>query len=228
MKNLFKRKRPSYGGSAPQNTPYAKAAQEWDNRIGSARVQARNWRIAAFAALGLAGASLTAFIVSASTTHIATYVVPVNEYGKPGKIELAGTAYKPSTAETGYFLGQWVGLVRSKSTDGVVIRQNWLSAYNFITSQAEQTLNVFAKENNPFADIGREARTVEVETVLPRSKDTFQVTWRETAYTGGQPLPPERWTGLFTVKIQPPKTEQQLRANPLGIYITSYQWSREL
>lgn len=228
MRNLFKRKRPSYGGSAPLDTPYARAAQEWDNRIGSSRVQAKNWRIAAFGSMALAAVSLGAFIVSASTTHIATYVVPVNEFGKPGKIVLAGQVYQPTNAETAYFLADWVGLVRSKSTDGVVIRQNWTNAYNFISAQAEQTLNTYAKENDPFANIGQEARTVEVQAVLPRTKDTYQVTWRETVYSGGQPMPPVRWTGLFTIRIQPPKTEQQLRANPLGIYITSFQWSREL
>ncbi len=228
MRNLFRRKVPSYGGSAPPNSPYARAAQEWDDRIGSSRVQAKNWRLMAFGSLGLAAISTIAFIVSESTTHIATYVVPVNEYGKPGRIALAGDTYQPTNAETAYFLADWVGLVRSKSTDGVVIRQNWTRAYNFISAQAEQTLNSYAKENDPFANVGQEARTVEVQAVLPRTKDTYQVTWRETVFTGGQPMPPVRWTGLFTVRIQPPKTEQQLRANPLGIYITSFQWSREL
>jgi type IV secretion system protein VirB5 len=228
MANLFKRKTPSYGGSAPQNTPYAQAAQEWDNRIGSARVQAKNWRLMAFGSLGLAFVSTAAFIVSASTTHIATYVVPVNEFGKPGKIVAAGSSYNPNTAEIGYFLGDWVQLVRAKSTDGVVIRENWKNAYHFITAQAEQTLNAYAKENDPFANLGQEARTVEVQTILPRTKDTYQVTWRETVYQGGAPMPPVRWTGLFTIRIKPPKTEQELRVNPLGIYITSFQWSREL
>ncbi|ARR57696.1 conjugal transfer protein TrbF (plasmid) [Rhizorhabdus wittichii DC-6] len=228
MKNLFRRSTPSYGSSAPLNSPYAKAAQEWDNRIGSARVQAKNWRIATFIALGIAGAAVASNIYLATTTRVATYVVPVNELGKPGKIVAAGQVYEPSRAETAYFLADWVQLVRSKSTDGVVIRQNWQNAYNFITAQAEQTLNTYAKENDPFANVGQDARTIEVQAVLPRSKDTYQVTWRETAYTNGTPMPPERWTGLFTVRVKPPKTEQELRANPLGIFITNFQWSREL
>jgi type IV secretory pathway TrbF-like protein len=32
-------------------TPYQKAAQVWDERIGSARVQAKNWRLIAFGSL---------------------------------------------------------------------------------------------------------------------------------------------------------------------------------
>jgi len=34
-------------------TPYLRAQAEWDGRIGSARVQARNWRLACFISLGL-------------------------------------------------------------------------------------------------------------------------------------------------------------------------------
>jgi len=35
-------------------SPYQSAAQVWDERIGSARVQAKNWRLMAFGCLMLA------------------------------------------------------------------------------------------------------------------------------------------------------------------------------
>jgi type IV secretion system protein VirB5 len=228
MGNHFKRPASSYGGSKPASSPYARAAQEWDDRIGSSRVQAKNWRLATFGCLAITALSVVSNIYLATSTRVATYVVPVNEYGKPGKIVTAGTAYEPTRSETAYFIADWVGLVRSKSTDGVIIRDNWTKAYRFITAESTQTLTAYAKENDPFADVGKEARTVEVQAVLPRTKDTYQVTWRETKYVNGNPLPPERWTGLFTVRVKTPTTEQELRANPLGIFITNFQWSREL
>jgi hypothetical protein len=42
--NIFKRPATHYGKSPEPETPYQKAAQVWDERIGSARVQAKNWR----------------------------------------------------------------------------------------------------------------------------------------------------------------------------------------
>ncbi len=33
------------------DTPYKRASQEWDDRIGSAVVQANNWRLATFATI---------------------------------------------------------------------------------------------------------------------------------------------------------------------------------
>ena len=48
---MFKRPSVHYGRTPAPVTPYQKAAQVWDERIGSARVQARNWRLMAFGSL---------------------------------------------------------------------------------------------------------------------------------------------------------------------------------
>ena len=40
----FKRPIQRYGRTPQPETPYQRAGQMWDDRIGSARVQARNWR----------------------------------------------------------------------------------------------------------------------------------------------------------------------------------------
>ena len=228
MSNAFRRADDRYGDSAPPGSPYQRASQEWDNRIGSAVVQAKNWRMAAFGALGLAALSLGGFIYQSSNTHVATYVVPVDKYGRPGRIELADRSYTPSTAETGYFLADWVNLTRSKSIDPIVIRDNWTGAYRFVAGPAIGELSEYAKAHDPFANVGSQAVNVEIVSVLARSPSTYQVQWRETTYDQGASSATENWTGLFTVKLTPPKNEAELRANPLGIFITSFQWSREL
>jgi type IV secretory pathway TrbF-like protein len=228
MLNAFRRPQDRYGSSAPVESPYQRAAQEWDNRIGSAVAQAKNWRLAAFCSLGLAALSLGGFIYQASNTNIATFVVRIDKYGRPGRIEVAGQSYKPSTAETGYFLADWVTRTRSKSIDAIVIRDNWTAAYRFVAGSAIGQLNDYAKTHDPFANAGAQAVSVEIVSVLARSPNTYQVQWRETTFDQGATRATENWTGLFTAKINAPKNEAELRANPLGIYITSFQWSREL
>ena len=54
---MFRRPTIRYGQTAEPVTPYQRAAQVWDDRIGSARVQAKNWRLAFFGALALSGGS---------------------------------------------------------------------------------------------------------------------------------------------------------------------------
>lgn len=226
--NAFKRPQSRYSDPVPAQSPYARAGQVWDERIGDARAQARNWRMAAFCAFGLSAVTLGAYVYERQNTHVATYVVPVNELGRPGRIELAGRIYNPTAAETGYFLGDWVRLVRSKSIDPIVIRDDWRKAYAFVSGPAVGQLNDYARTHDPFARVGQQAVTVEIISVLPRSANTYQVQWRETSTEVGVSSPTEIWTGLFTVAVNPPKTEQALRANPLGIFLTNLQWSREL
>src|SRR5260370_29061463 len=52
---MFKRSSVRYGRTPAPETPYQKAGQVWDERIGSARVQASNWRLMAFGCLLLSG-----------------------------------------------------------------------------------------------------------------------------------------------------------------------------
>ena len=51
----FKRPSVRFGRTPEPETSYQRAAQAWDDRIGSARVQARNWRLMAFGSLILSG-----------------------------------------------------------------------------------------------------------------------------------------------------------------------------
>ncbi len=228
MSSAFKRSQERYGDSRPTETPYHREAQIWDDRTGAPRVQARNWRLMAFACAALAALALGAYIYERQDTKIATYVVPVDRYGRPGRIELADRTYAPTQAETGYFVADFVQLVRSKSTDPIVLRQNWVRAYGFVSGDAKTALTQHARDHDPFARIGEQAAAVEIVSVLPRSPTTYQVQWRETLYEQGAAMPPQRWTGLFTVGHTPPRNEAQLRANPLGVFITAFQWSRDL
>lgn len=226
--NPFRRAADRYGSSAPVESPFHRAAQEWDRRIGEPVVQARNWRAMAFCGFAISALSVGGLIYQGATKQVATYIVPIDNYARPGRIELAGRVYVPSTAEIGYFLADWVTRTRSKSIDPIVIRDNWTTAYHFVVGPAIGQLNDYAKTHDPFANAGSQAVSIEVISVLARSPTTYQVEWRETTYDQGATTSTATWTGLFTTKLQPPRTEAEVRNNPLGIYITTFQWSREL
>lgn len=53
--NPFRRAGVRYGDTPEPVTPYQKAAQVWDERIGSARAQARNWRLISFGSINHVG-----------------------------------------------------------------------------------------------------------------------------------------------------------------------------
>ena len=68
----------------------------------------------------------------------------------------------PQMREIAYHLARFIENVRSLSIDPVVVRNNWLRAYDFVTDRAAATLNDDARSNDPFAKLGRETVAVEV------------------------------------------------------------------
>jgi type IV secretion system protein VirB5 len=228
MTNAFSKNSSRYGASTPSSTPYERARQVWDDRIGSAIVQARNWRLAALGGLCLNAALLTAYVAERRGTHVAAYVVPINEYGRPGRIEVIGKSYDPTLAEQGYFIADWIRLVRSRSKDPVVLRDNWLRAYDFMAPEGIPQLDALARSGDVFKNVGASAAVASISSIIPRGPRSFQVNWRESRSDPSGAEVKENWTAIITVTHRPPATETALRKNPLGIFITSFQMSKEL
>ena len=62
-------------------------------------------------------------------------------------------------------------MVRSLSIDPIVVRQNWLDAYDYTTDKGAVVLNEYARVSDPFARIGKESVTVQI-TSMTRASDT--------------------------------------------------------
>ena len=224
----FKRSQLHYGQTEAAITPYQKAAQVWDERIGSARVQARNWRLMAFGCLGLVGGLSLQIAVLSTTSRVTPYVVEVERGGAIRAVAPAVESYDPSDAQIAAELARLIEHVREVSTDPVVVKQNWLKAYDYVTDKAAPTLNYYARENDPFAKIGQRSVSVEITSVVRASPSSFQIRWREKAFENGAASGVQSFTGVLTIVTKPPRDATTLRANPLGIYVNAINWSREL
>jgi type IV secretion system protein TrbF len=225
---LFKRSHLHYGQTEAPVTPYQKAAQVWDERLGSARVQARNWRLLAFGCLGLVGGLSLQLAVLSTTSRVTPYVVEVERGGAIRAVAPAVESYEPSDAQIAAELARFIEHVRGVSIDPVVVKQSWLKAYDYATDRAAQTLNDYARENDPFAKIGQRSVSVEITSVVRASPTSFQLRWREKAFENGSLAGTQSFTGVLTIVSKPPRDAATLRANPLGIYVNAINWSREL
>jgi len=172
---------------------------------------------------------MTGGLVWRSVQSIVTpYVVEVDSAGQVRAVGEAATPYKPNDAQVTYHLARFLTDVRSLSIDPIVVRQNWLEAYEYTTDKGAATLNDYARANDPFSRIGQNSVSVEVTSVVRASESSFQMRWIERIYANGVPSGTERWTAVVSVVLQPPRTEERLRRNPLGIYVNGLSWSREL
>ncbi len=209
-------------------TPYQKAAQVWDERIGSARVQAKNWRFMAFGSLFLSAGFAAALVWQSARGTVVPWVVQVDRLGQAQSVAPATADYRPTDPQVAWHLARFIEQVRSIPADAIIVRQNWLRAYEWTTDRGAASLNDYARANDPFTKVGRQQVAVEVSSVLRASPDSFRVSWTEKRYENGQLAGSERWTAILTIVIQTPRDAERLRANPLGIYVNAISWSREM
>ena len=226
--NLFRRAEVRYGRSPAPETPYQRAAAVWDERIGSARVQAKNWRLIALGELAIVGSLALGLVWQSARGTVVPWVVQIDHLGQAQAIAPAVAGYQPTDGQIAWHLARFIEEVRGVPDDPVIVRQNWLRAYDFTTDKGALALNGYAQASDPFAKVGKVQVSVEVSSVIRASPDSFRVAWVERRYANGSLSATERWTAILTTVLQPPRDAETLRKNPLGIYVTAINWSKEL
>lgn len=225
---MFKRYSVRYGRNPKPETPYQKAAQVWDERIGSARVQAKNWRMMAFGCLVLSGGLASGLVWQSLRGSVTPWVVQVDHLGQAQAVAPADGSYQPTDPQIAFHLARFIEDVRGLPADGIVLRQDWLRAYDFTTDRGAAALNDYARTNDPFANLGKLQISVEVTSVIRASPTSFRVAWIQRSYENGSLSATERWTAILTVVIDTPRDADRLRKNPLGVYVNAINWSKEL
>jgi type IV secretion system protein VirB5 len=225
---MFKRSSVRYGRTPEPVTPYQKAAQVWDERIGSARVQAKNWRLIAFGNLILAGGLAIALVWQSARGSIVPWVVQIDKLGEAQTVAPAIADYQPTDAQIAWHLARFIENVRAIPADPIIVRQSWFKAYDFVTDRGAHALNDYARANDPFAKVGQIQIAVDVTSVIRASTDSFRIAWTERRYENASLASTERWTAILTIVVQPPRDAERLRKNPLGLFIHAISWSKEL
>jgi type IV secretory pathway TrbF-like protein len=225
---MFRRPIVRYGATPEPETPYQRAGQVWDDRIGSARVQAKNWRLAFFAMLALSGGLSAGLVWQSARGTVTPWVVQIDRLGQAQAVAPAVADYRPTDPQIAWHLARFIEEVRSIPDDPVVLRQNWLEAYNYVTDKGALALNDYARTNDPFSKIGKAQTSVDVSSVIRASDNSFRVEWVERHYVDDALAATERWSAILTIVVQTPTDADRLKKNPLGVYVHSLNWSKEL
>ncbi len=224
----FKRAVQRYGRTPEPETPYQRASQLWDERIGSARAQARNWRLMAFGGLFLTTGLSGGLIWQSMQSRVVPYVVEVDSLGEARAVTPVATDYRPTDPQIAWHLGRFITNIRAKSLDAVLMRENWLVAYDFASPRARSSSANMRGRQIRSATSATKTVSVQVTSVVRASDTSFQVKWLENAFERGSLAGTSRWTAILTVTVKPPRNAETLRKNPLGLYVDAIDWSREL
>ncbi len=211
------------------HNPYLAARREWDERYGDLISRARNWRVVAFLCAATALFETCGMIALALRSKVVPYIVTVDSLGRvaaSGRVEQASIADDRMRRAA---LFQWIEDLRSVTTDGIAQRRAIDRVYSYIASgsPAQTFISEFYRSDPPQKRALTETVSVDVQSVLPTSDQTYEIEWLETVRDlQGQIKSQDRWKGAFTIVVRPPEEERLLRVNPLGIFITNTSWSK--
>jgi type IV secretion system protein VirB5 len=218
---------PRLGHTPVPATPYQSEGQAWDRRIGSARVQAANWRLMALGLLGLSGGLGGALTWLAAQGTVTPWIVEVDRVGQVQAVGPAARGYAPTDEQVRSALARLIGDLRSISSDGVMVGAAWDRAYAVVEGDAAAFVTSYANAIDLKSQVGKVQVAVEVTSVLRASPRSFRAAWVERRYVDGQLQATEHWSAILTVELRRPKTDREILANGLGVRVTNISWSRE-
>src|SRR5690606_28051090 len=129
-------------------TPYRKAQELWDRRMGASLAEAGAWRMAAVLMLALAACLAAGVVTLALRPAAVPFVIEASETGEARLLGPAMSDYEPSDAQLSWHLARFIEMVRGLPSDPVVVRRNWLRAYDWATQGGAQVLNAMAKADD--------------------------------------------------------------------------------
>lgn len=205
--------------------------RQWNEVIADHIARERAWKRVAFLSLGVALVCASGMAYLGVQNKLVPYVVEVDKLGSAVTVQRADSAAKADARMIRAQLAAWISQVRSLYQDAGAERANLSSAYAMVrrSDAAYNALNEYFSKHEPFEQAKTEGIGVEISTVLPISENTWQVQWTETVHSSkGELLSTTPMQANLTVAIQPPNEESALLKNPLGIYITHFNWSPRL
>jgi type IV secretion system protein VirB5 len=205
--------------------------RQWNDVIADHLARERTWKRVAFLSLGIALVCAGGLAYLGAQNKVIPYVVEVDKLGAAVAIQRADGAAKADARIIRAQLAAWISQVRSLYQDAGAERVNLANAYAMVrrNDAAYNALNDYFRKQDPFERAKSEGVGVEISTVLPISENTWQVQWTETVHSSkGELLSTTPMQANLTVAIQPPSEESALLKNPMGVYITHFNWSPRL
>ncbi len=224
--------KPKPAPDADLRNPYLAARRDWDERYGDLITRAKHWRMVSFVAMAVAFIAVGGLIMVAKQTRLVPFVVAIDQLGRPVASGVAAETQgkldeRVLQASVADFVTRWRGVTIDWTAQRALIDRVFAQIGQ--GSRAQVAISDWYRSNSPQQRGEQGTVEIEIKTVLATTVEkTFEVEWTETKRlaTGQMAGKPEAFKGMFTIALNPPKTEEEGRGNPLGIYVTNATWSR--
>ena len=217
--------------------PYLSARRTWNDHMRGVQASRTMWQMLALLCLLIALSAVGGVIAIGSQSKFIPYVVQVNQLGEAIAVARADVATAADQRVVHASVAAFINDVRMVTPDVALQRKAIFRAYAMLsnndpaTVKANQWFNS-SEASSPFKRAETQTVNVEIISVIPQSPETWQVDWLEKVYDrqGHLTESPFKMRALLRVYTRPTTqsiTEEQIRNNPLGIYIQDFSWSKQ-
>jgi type IV secretory pathway TrbF-like protein len=221
----------------PEN-PYLAARRTWNDHTSSVVAGRDMWQLVGILGLMIGLAGVGGAIYIGSQSKFVPFVVTIDQLGQRVAVAPAERAAPADARVVHASVASFIADIRTVSPDVALQRRavfhvySMLSATDVATVKANEFLNG-TEDSSPFKRAAKETVSIEIASVIPQTPDTWQVDWVESTRDrqGVMKGLPFRMRALVTVYISAPTTkttEDQVRNNPLGIYVRDFSWSKQM
>ena len=223
-------------GESPN--PYLSARRTWNDLMKAQVASRRSWEMIAILCLLIALASVGGIAYVGSQSKFIPFLYQVDTHGHATAIGPVEQASQTDPRVLASAIGEFIANARLVTVDAALQRKAVYQVYAMLNEQDPATgkMNHWmngTEDANPFTRAETETVTVDISTVLPQTADTWEVTWLESVWDrkGEVKIPPVPMRALVTVyRAEPSATvsEDELRRNPLSVYVRDFSWSKQL
>jgi type IV secretion system protein TrbF len=221
-----------------RENPYLAARRTWNEHVGGVVSSRQTWQVVGILSMLIALAGVGGIIHIGSQSKFVPYVVQVDKLGQAAAVAPAQKAAPADVRLISTYVASFIFDARLVTPDVALQRKAVFRVYSMLapnepaTAKTNEWLNG-SNESSPFKRAENETVSIDIVTVLQQTDETWQVDWMETSrdrqgVVKGQPVRMRALVTVYVIAPTPQTTEEQMRNNPLGIFVRDYSWSKQV
>jgi type IV secretion system protein VirB5 len=210
--------------------PFIAGRTEAAERYGYLSKNAAQWRRISAVLILCCAACVFSVIFMAGRVTVVPYIVQVDAHGYEIAVEPAAPSRIDARLMVAH-VGRYVWSLKTVFNDPEAQLHLMNFVYNStpVNTAAEKKYQEYFNANNPVVIGETETVQVTVNSVLSMSANSWQAEWTEERYTlGGDKVNTKRYRGIFSTAVVTPNAIREVLQNPLGIFITDFNFSEVL
>lgn len=216
-------------GNAPP-TAYERARAEWAERNGDSTVNQGRLFVIATVSLLITLAMAVAIASLLPLKEAIPYEINFDrDTGETSVVAIKTRPFEPDEIQKRYFIAKWVQTLMR--IDPLTIERDLTEGFKLVRGKGINEFKEYISKTQPIKRVRENStltRSVEISNIQFLGENIAQVRVVATERTAQEKFDPRRYNAIVHFVIDPPKTEAEMYANPIGLRITHFDISEDL